>query len=195
MKIGVDFDDVLLDCNTSLSLFHNARYGTFYERKDIKSWYLEKTWGCTRQEAIVRVKEWYESPEHVQSHPVAGALDAISQLARLHELHVVTSRPAQVRELTQEWLERHFEDQFSGLHFTSHFEPGIGSKSEVCRTLGISLLIEDSLLHARDVAANGTTVLLLDCPWNQEAVFGNIIRILSWEEAFDFLESFQAPVT
>lgn len=187
MKIGVDFDDVLLDCNTSLALFHNSRYGTSYEREDVRSWYLEHTWGCTQQEVVARVKEWYGSQEHAESRPVAGAIAAVGELARSHELYVITSRPANVKDLTQVWLDRHFPDQFGQLHFTSHFEPGAGSKAEVCRKLGISLLVEDSLLHARDVAASGATVLLLDCPWNQEAVPDNIIRIFTWDDVLNFI--------
>src|SRR3989344_1731882 len=195
MKVGVDFDDVLLDCNTSLALFHNSRYGTSYERKDIRSWHLEHTWGCTRQEAIARVKEWYHSPEHLQSTLIPGALEAVTELAQSHELHLITSRPAQVKDLTQILLERHFAGRFAGHHFTSHFEPGAGSKADVCRNLGISLLIEDSLMHANDVAANGVTVLLLDSPWNQEVVSGNIIRIFSWRDALDFIASQSPPAS
>ncbi|MDE1919788.1 MAG: hypothetical protein KGH56_03835 [Patescibacteria group bacterium] len=195
MKIGVDLDDVLLDCNTSLALFHNSRYGTSYERKDVQSWYLERTWGCTPREAIARVKEWYESREHAESYPVSGALATVAELSRRHELHVITSRPEQVRELTHSWLEKHFPGRFVDVHFTSHFEPGAGSKAAVCRNLGISLFIEDSPLHARDVATSGVTVLLLDCPWNQETVSGNIIRIFAWDDVLTFVASGQAPVS
>ncbi|MDE2021886.1 MAG: hypothetical protein KGI71_03150 [Patescibacteria group bacterium] len=192
MKIGIDFDDVLLDCNTSLALFHNARYGTSYERKDIGSWFLERTWGCTQEEAVARVKEWYQSPEHVNSTPVPGSLEAIATLADSHELHVITSRPSYVKDLTHAWLEQHFSKRFSGLHFTSHFEPGAGSKAEVCRSLGISLLVEDSLIHAHDVAASGVPVLLFDCPWNQESVSHGITRIFTWEDVLNFVASAQA---
>jgi len=189
MKIGVDLDDVLLDCNTSLALFHNERYGTSYERKDILSWQLEHTWDCTPEEVIARVKEWYGSMEHLESRPVPGAIATVAKLAGVHELHVITSRPMNTKDLTHAWLDKHFPNQFEQVHLTSHFEPGTGSKAGICRKLGVSVLVEDSLLHARDVAAIGTTVLLLDCPWNQESVSGGIIRVSTWEDIFNFINS------
>lgn len=193
MKIGVDFDDVLLDCNTSLALFHNSHYGTSYKREDIKSWYLESTWGCTQEEVIARIKEWYRSPEHAQSLPIAGAIEAISKLASHNELHVITSRPAQTRELTQTWLDKYFPGQFSEIHFTNHFEIGARSKADICSEVGVSILIEDALVHARNVAADGIPVLLLDSPWNQEHISKNITRIFTWQDALDFIASFKTP--
>lgn len=189
MKIGVDLDDVLLDCNTSLARFHNSRYGTSYERKDVFSWHIELLWGCTREEAMVRVEHWYGSLEHSQSAPVHGAIEAVEVLSKVHDLHIVTSRPSQIRGLTEEWLERHFRERFSGVHFTNHSKPGSGSKGDMCGNLGVSLLIEDSPQHAQEAAAKGVTVLLLDCPWNQEKVSGNIIRIATWKDALDFIAS------
>ena len=189
MKIGVDFDDVLFDCNASLALFHNSRYGTSYERKDVWSWYLDQVWGCTEKEAIERVKEWYDSEEHTQSMPISGAIEAIEKLAQSYELHIITSRPSSIRKPTRLWLERYFAKHFAEIHFTNHSEPGSGSKAEICRNLDVSFLIEDSLKHARDVASGGTTVLLLDSPWNQEDVSGNIIRVHSWEEVVELIDS------
>ena len=58
MKIGVDLDDVLIDLNRSLSLFHNAKFGTTYDIEDVRSFELEKVWNCTTEEMIRRVNIW-----------------------------------------------------------------------------------------------------------------------------------------
>jgi uncharacterized HAD superfamily protein len=187
MKIGIDFDDVLFDTNSSLALFHNSHYGSSYERKDVQSWFLEHIWGCTPQEAIARVKEWYQSSGHMQLMPMPGALEAIVELSRDNELYVITARPMQIEKLTLTLLEQHFPEKFSGLHFTNHFERDNQSKADVCKKLGISLLVEDALVHARTVAAADISVLLLDSPWNQEVVSANITRVFSWEEIVRFV--------
>ena len=191
MKIAVDFDDILLDCNSSLALFHNNRYGTSYCRDDIRSWHLEKTWGCTYEEMVKRVNEWYFSDEHGGSVPMPGSQEAVVSLARNHELHIVTSRPEQIRDRTEEWLRRHFPKMFSGTHFTGHFWNGAKNKSDVCRQLGVALLIEDSPLHAQNVASAHIPVLLMDSPWNQEldADGQKIIRIKKWQDVLDFVSS------
>lgn len=185
MKIGVDFDDVLLDCNASLADFHNKRYGTSYAKEDVYTWHLEKLWGCTRAEAVERVRAWLQSEEHGAALPVDGALEAIEQLSKDHELHIITARPSDSRAVTERWLQKYLPSHFAGIHFTNDYEPGSGSKGKICRELGVAFLVEDSLTHAQDAAAAGTPVFLMDAPWNQETLPENVFRVRSWQDALD----------
>lgn len=194
MKIGVDFDDIVFDFNEELAHFHNHHYGTSYCRADVQTWILEDIWGCTRQEATRRLQEWFKSQEHNDTRPVKGAQDAVKQLALHHELHIITARPSCTKGVTPAWLDRYFPEQFAGLHMTSHFEHSARSKADVCKELGISLLIDDGLVHARAVAATGTTVLLLDCPWNQEEAGKGIIRVYGWDDILSYIADSEIPV-
>ncbi len=75
--IGLDFDDVLMEFNGALCLFHNAQYGTSLTRADITSHHLKETWGCTQEEVIRRVNEFYRSLEHDLASPVVGAVEVL----------------------------------------------------------------------------------------------------------------------
>lgn len=189
-KVGVDFDDVVLDCNTSLALFHNKHYGTSFERKDVQSFDLTKLWHCTEEEMAVRIKGWYNSPEHAESRSMPGAVEAIRKLAASCELHIITARSSQVQGITSQWIAEHLPGVFSGIHFTNRFAGGRRPKSEVCRELEISVLIDDSIDNARDVAASEIPVLLFDAPWNQEEIPPGVTRVFSWEEVLKFFASY-----
>jgi uncharacterized HAD superfamily protein len=58
----------------------------------------------------------------------------------------------------------------------------VRSKADVCRELGVGVMIEDSMSQAKEIAASGCRVLLLDCPWNQGDLPENVTRIYSWKE-------------
>src|SRR3989344_5813352 len=152
MKIGIDFDDVLLDSYTSLNDFHNFSYGTSHGREDIRSWLIEHTWGCTPEEALARVEAWYDSSWHSRIEPMPGAQAAVTQLAESHELHIITGRPGRVSEMTQQLAREHFPGVFKEIHFSNHFKANARSKGAVCRDVGVDLMIEDALNHARAVA-------------------------------------------
>lgn len=188
MRIGVDFDDVLLDSYTSLNDFHNCHYGTSHKREDIRSWLIEHTWGCTPEEALARVEAWYDSPWHPRIAPMPGACAAVTKLAESHELHIITGRPARTQEITSQLVREHFPEVFAEMHFSNHFKANARSKGEICRDLGITLMVEDALGHAHSVADAGIRVLLFDSPWNQELVTGLITRVFNWGEVLQTVD-------
>ncbi len=193
MHIGIDFDDVLVDANSSLARFHNRAYGTNYRREDVWTWHLDQLWGCSMEEAIRRVHAWYGSPEHDAIEPVQGARWAIADLAARHTLHLITSRPGAMTLRTTALLHKHFlPEHFAGLHFIGT-EPGLGSKVDACKALGVACLVEDSLAHARDVAASGVPVVLFDCPWNREPLPHGVWRAYGWDDALDGIEHHAKP--
>lgn len=145
MKIGVDFDDVLLDSYASLLAYHNHHYGTTNQPGDIRDWHIQHTWNCSSEEALRRVEEWYGTAWHEQIAPIPGARTVIEKLAKRHELHVITGRPAQVAEMTRRQACEHFPGVFKEVHLTSHFKANARSKGDVCRALGVELMIEGCL--------------------------------------------------
>jgi uncharacterized HAD superfamily protein len=182
--IGFDLDDVLLNFNEALAIYHNRNYGTNYERKDVSSFFLEKTWGCTREEAVNRIMDFYESPEHWGAKPVVGAVEAVRQLAQDHKLYIITSKPETLRERTLEWINTHFPGVFEDIHFTNHFNgDGIRrTKGEVCLELGVEVFVDDAPHYLESIVSHGVPALLFDTPWNQEYMDPKVTRVYSWEE-------------
>lgn len=188
--IGVDFDDVLHDFNNSLHQYHNKKYGTTVKREDIVTYDIEKIWGCTRDEAVEKVHTFYRTPEHDETMPLEGSQDVIQLLSRKYNLHIITSRVDEIKELTIRWLERHFPGAFTSVEFINHFGSSSGTKrtkADVCTQLSVDLMIEDSLEHAHAISACGIPVILIDCPWNQGVLPSNVYRVKSWKDISEML--------
>lgn len=184
-KLGIDFDDVLMDFNSALALFHNTKYGSNYTRADIRSFDLGVTWNVPIEEARRRVEEFYHSDEHMEARPIVGAQLALRRLDEIYELHIVTARSDHMYTKTGQWLETHFPGYFSGIHFTNQFlESGAKrTKASVSEELGLHMFVDDHIENLRDMQAIGTGAFLFDTPWNRhEDTPPHITRVHSWEE-------------
>lgn len=186
-KIGVDLDDVLLAIIAGLFPWHNRLYGTNNKEEDVRPFDLSTSWGCTKEETISRVLDFYQTTEHAECLPIPGAVEAMNVLSQNHKLVIVTSKPADLEDMTHTWVEKHFPKTFQGIYFTSSFttpEHKQVKKSEICRELDIEVFIDDSTANVLDVATACKRVFLFDRPWNQEQVPlpTNVTRTYSWEE-------------
>ncbi|MDO8523756.1 MAG: hypothetical protein Q7R74_00835 [bacterium] len=186
--LGVDFDDVLLDNNTSVARFHNERYGTSYVKEDNVDYFFEHLWGVSTDEVIRRLDEWADSEYHKDAPIIDGARDALKKLKSRYDIVIISARPESSREVTEEWLQRHLPDFVSGIHFTGRVNhgsiTGTRKKSDVCNALGVSCFVEDALHWAEDIAAHAphTEVLLFDSPWNRSEIPEGVTRVHSWED-------------
>ena len=185
MKIGLDFDDVLINFNNGLALFHNRYYGTSYAREHITKFQFTDLWKCSADEALRRMREFVRSPHHREVTPIEGAVDAIATLEKFCDLFIITARDEVIQHQTTSLLGTHFTvESFKEIHFLHRNDVNVlGTKGDTCLRLGVELLVEDALHNALDVANVGTRVLLLDTPWNQDDNLHPLIkRVFSWEE-------------
>ncbi len=192
-KIGVDLDDVLLEIVAGLFPWHNRLYGTNNKKEEVRPFELSSSWNCTKEEAVSRILDFYQTPEHADCMPVPGATEAMAALGQSYELVIVTSKPANLETMTQAWVEKHFPKVFQGIYFTNSFvtpEHQQVKKSELCRKLGIEIFIDDSIGNVIDVATACEHVFLFDRPWNQEnvALPANVTRAYSWKEIVDAIQ-------
>ena len=181
--IAIDCDDVIVP-TVALHLDHyNKTYGTHIEPKDFYSNDLSLWDVPDTATAIRRVEDYTKTPEYQHAKPFTESIDAIRELGKYHELHLVTGRPDFLTTATTNMLTQYFPDLFSSLEFTNFFHEKARSKADVCTQLNADYLIEDHLHHAQLVAACGTKVLLFgDYPWNQtdKPLPANITRVPDW---------------
>jgi uncharacterized HAD superfamily protein len=153
---------------------------------------MEDIYKCDSSVILERVIEFYNSHEHAAALPISGSVAVLqSLLQKGYVLDVVTSRPETVREQTHSWIQKFFPDTFRNLHFTNGFGAHTSAhkrtKSEICHEIGATVLIEDALTHATEVAAAGIPVLMPDRPWNRSETPKGVFRIKNYQEIHDWI--------
>ena len=190
-RIGIDFDDVLMEFNMFFCLYNNMLYGTNKTKQDITTYDLGKVWNCSQEEAMRRVMNFFQSSYHANAQPLPYSREVVARLVKHHDLVIITSRPEGVRAETVAWLETHFKGLFSEVCFTGSFtnQPGIKkTKAEACKELNIDMCIEDAPEHALNMAGQGIPVLMIDAPWNTDVSGPNITRVSGWMEIEQVLQ-------
>lgn len=188
MRIGIDLDEVIADTMPAIVRFHNEQYKTDLKKDDFRSYRFWETWGGTRDDAIRKMYEFFATDHFAQIDPIPGSLAAIKTLKeRGHDLFIVTGRQHDIVAKTEKWIRRHFPKVFSGIRFANSYSRNSQSakKSEICARLGITIMIEDDMDHAEELARSGITVLLFDQPWNQGDLEDHIERVFSWKQIVD----------
>jgi uncharacterized HAD superfamily protein len=142
------------------------------------------------EESIRKVNDFQRSEYFKQIIPLTDSLDAIKVLSQKNRLFIITARPSFVREETERWVDQFFNGNFSGIFYSSnHYsgEPG-KQKSEICKDLGVSVMVDDSLDYLVQCAAGGIKGVLFDYPWNQNGHLPpQITRVKNWQEALERL--------
>ncbi len=192
MIISIDLDEVLADTTPALIRYHNATYGTSLTFEDFTNYEWWRVWGGTREQSVRKFLDFVKSPFFSEVRPVQGAEDAVKKLKEHHTLHIVTSRQTELESVTHSWIETYFPGVFTGIHMANHAQWALSGKTrtkvEICLELDAALLIEDSLLYARECESDNIPVLLLDYPWNKGALPTNTKRVLSWREIVQHIE-------
>eukprot|EP00741_Cyanophora_paradoxa_P005835 tig00000113_g5654.t1 len=197
--IAVDLDEVLGQFVVPLVEFHNATYNTQLKLQDFHSYTFCEVWGGTNDEATEKVHAFFES-KYFQDIPlVPGAHDVLEEFRDRYDFVVITSRQSAIEQITKEWLARHYAGIFKGILFGNHYglTGAKRSKPDMCGDVGARLLIDDSLVYAKQCAAHGIEVLLFD--WEGRYMWGKcapgeseppgVRRVANWREVRERLAS------
>ncbi|KAI6682105.1 hypothetical protein NL676_035986 [Syzygium grande] len=200
--VAVDIDEVLGNFVSALNRFIADRYSSNHSVSEYHVYEFFKIWGCSRNEADLRVHEFFKTPYFKKGiHPLPGAQRVLHKLARHCKFSVVTSRQNAIKDHTIEWIEKHYPGLFEEIHFGNHFALNGESrpKSEICRSLGAKVLIDDNPRYAIECADVGIKVLLFDYensyPWcKTESIDKHplVTKVRNWEEVEQQLVSLVA---
>lgn len=188
MLIGVDMDDVLVDFVSAYIKYHNESYNTNITKEEVYTYNLWEVFKEPKATSIKKLDDFYNTDYFKNIRPVIGAIDHVDRLKKNNEIIIITSRPIKIREETERWLNKYLSGKFSRLYFAyNHYikEGEAGKKSEICTSLGINILIEDSLEYATECALKNIRVMLFDRPWNKSKDLKNISRVYSWKEVLN----------
>ncbi|CAA3005079.1 uncharacterized protein LOC111404026 isoform X1 [Olea europaea subsp. europaea] len=192
IMIAVDVDEVLGNFVSALNQFIADRYSLNHSVAEYHVYEFFKIWNCSRDEADIRVHEFFKTSYFKKGiHPIPGAQKALQKLSKFCNLSVVTSRQNAIKEHTIEWIERYYPGLFKEIQFGNHFALDGKSrrKSDICKSLGAKVLIDDNPRYAIECAEVGIKVLLFDYensyPWSKmESVNRHplVTKVHNWEE-------------
>lgn len=197
LVIAVDCDDVLMPSSEAIVRYYNRVYGTSIE---VGQFYDEDPvlWGVKdREEKYDRVREYFRSDEFLREvQPFKEAVQAVQDLARRHELHLVTGRSQTVDMVTHAMVDKYFKQMFLSIEHTGSVKQSDGTivrrtKGEVCKAIHADILIDDNLEHAKNVLEAGTKHVILygDYGWNAtEQELTGAVRCSTWDDVMKRIE-------
>ncbi|GMH03561.1 hypothetical protein Nepgr_005400 [Nepenthes gracilis] len=192
IAVAVDVDEVLGNFVTALNSFIADRYSLNHSVSEYHVYEFFKIWNCSRGEADIRVHEFFKTSYFENGiHPIPGSQRALQKLSQFCNLSVVTSRQNAIKDQTVEWIKKHYPGIFQGIHFGNHFalDGESRSKSDICRSMGVKVLIDDNPRYAIECAEVGIRVLLFDYqnsyPWCKTLSVHQhplVTKVHNWEE-------------
>jgi len=187
LPVAFDCDDVGFELNRPLAYWLMRQYGTNILYEDIYDFNLIQVFGIEYNELVKRIRLFCLHYWR-QQLPMRGAAVALRRLQQYIVPHMVTARCDTLRDCTMGMLDLHFRGMFKELHMTNGFgaknPDRYRSKLTVCREIGTTVLVDDSLGHVADFAGRPEmTMLLPDHPWNQSKTLPfNVIRCGNWRQ-------------
>lgn len=187
--IAVDIDDVLSKSAAGFTTYSNAKWKHNLTEED----YLEDwatVWRVSDEEMIRRANHIHDSGVFASYGCFEEALDVLTRLRERYVLAVVTSRRVVVKNITDEWLKRHFRGVFSEVHYAGIWDTDEHpthqlhmTKVGLCREIGADYLIDDQVKHSVAVAEAGVEALLFgDYKWNAvEQLPPRVTRVADWQ--------------
>ncbi len=185
--IALDIDDVKGDFVGGFVKWHNLEFETSFRYEEWHSYHFEEVLGGSREQAIEKVRWFYQTSYFIDMPVIAGAKEGVAHLYKTSDLVAVTGRNPVAEKPTKVWLAREFP-QMSDVYFTDAFERNKHNKSEVCLRLGAREIVEDNRENAIECAAAGIGAVLLTRPWNSGPLPKRVIRVSSWDEVYGALE-------
>lgn len=194
MRIGIDLDGVLAEFIGPFLNFENQRYDTSVKREEVRNYDLTTVLRISHGQLAQELNDFYNTPAFYHLLPIVGAQSATEELAKHHQLYVITSRPSEIHRATKEWLEREYPARFHSVHFSLDYLPDAisGRKDDLCRDLGINVMIDDSLEYLNRCGAYVQQTILFNQPWNRQGdISSSLLQVDSWEEIIQIVNTSQ----
>ncbi|OVA08285.1 5'(3')-deoxyribonucleotidase [Macleaya cordata] len=192
LVVAVDVDEVLGSFVSALNKFIADRYALKHSVSEYHVYEFFKVFADIAFFTDIRVHEFFKTSYFKTGiHPIPGARVALHKLSTFCNLSVVTSRQNAIKDHTIEWIEKHYPGLFQEIHFGNHFAlDGMSRpKSEICRSLGAHVLIDDNPRYAIECAEVGIRVLLFDyensypwCKTDSATLHPLVTKVHNWEE-------------
>ena len=188
MKIAVDLDDTLADSLTSFIEFYNKNYKPKIKYEDFIAYTLNEIIGISKEEENKILEQFDNSKYCDEVKPIKGAVEAIKKIIKKHEIVVITQRLKRFETKTRLWLAKYFPEIKDVFFIRNEYHKLVKSKAEICKEIGADILIDDAISNVVACEKAGIKVIVINYPWNQNKIFGKLVRrVKSWEEIASLL--------
>jgi len=186
--IGIDIDDVIVHLVKHFYEFYNKKFGKELNVENHFEYNFMGPFSISEEEAISLIKEFYFTEHFDNLDLIEASVDSIHELSKDYEIFFITSRHLDIKDKTENFLQKLFPNMGYTLIFSGEFWQEAKSKVEICEDVGVSIMIEDNEIYALDCAKKGIKVFLLDKPWNQNYEgHKNIMKVKGWKEILEKL--------
>ncbi|MDQ5932702.1 MAG: hypothetical protein QG649_787 [Patescibacteria group bacterium] len=191
--IAIDIDEVLADYAAEFVVMSNKLWQTNFTADDYHEDWLT-LWGVDLDEAVARGQVMLEDRMHERLKHDAAAVDVLTTLARDYNLIVLTARNLATKDLTLQWLQRHYpmispeSVNFAGIWDNPKPDAVTQTKGSVAKQLGVEYIIDDQLKHCLAAHEHGIKSLLFgEYRWNQaDDLPEGITRVPNWHAVEEF---------
>lgn len=189
MKIGIDVDGVLLDSErayrTSAEIYTLDVLGAKEDRLLNKAeMAVEQRYGWTEEEA----RFWHENyllRDAESANFMPGAVEVVKKLQDMgHELYVITARGGYIKEM-QDSAMRKIEEQ--GLKFDGYYF-NVKDKGEVCKEIGIDVMIDDAIRNCIKICDEGIKVLYFRDVSMEKLENPLVTEVNNWGEIYKYFK-------
>jgi len=194
-KIAIDIDDVLADSNEAMRLWANKVSGVELAQEHYQVpgeyWsYYERIWATHGVEDRLNFDDFEAELLKDQTNVplLAGASFAIKELQKKYTVILLTSRNPALEEGTKNWVDTHMGGGIE-LYFAKNMRMNAGkSKGELCKEMGVSLLIDDNIDHCQSALDNGIDAVLFgDYGWHHSVPEG-AVNCKDWPATLEYLD-------
>ncbi len=142
--------------------------------------------GLDRGDMFRSKDDFLNSPEAQNILPISGSVEGVGLLAEVHNVWDITSRTEDVRESTEEWLDRYYEmDKINGLIMLGDNSGSqYAGKGKVFKELELDVHVDDMPKHIREAKQAGVKnrIMFGRYPWNTPNRAPGSHRARNWLE-------------
>lgn len=195
MLIAVDMDETSIKFVPYFLKWHNLEHGTSVKPTDLDNFDMSGKLGCTPGECLDRILEFYDTKIMRQLPPVDDAVENMGYLSEKHDIIAVTARPESIKQITQNSIDKYFRNLIGNLYLTGDsVEETNKSKAEICKELGVDVLVDDRPKYCYEAIGVGTRSILFNLNGNYgwgapEVKKEGLYHARSWKDVVDTIEN------
>lgn len=191
IKIAIDLDDTLVPTVELLikEMFKDKSFPAFRGYQSIKDFTYEEEVALYNY-----IRTTLNKQDIAGFRPIIDSVSAITKLSKAFDLFIITARSIDVKKHTTTWVKHHYPNIFKKIIFSKYVVEGtfIKTKGEICKELGISLIVDDNLEYIVDCDKHGIKTILFDYngnyAWSKGEIPKNTKIAKTWKEVSEIIK-------